>query len=240
MVDRVLSRHISDVLSQVSRNASTIIFGHSDADGHLATEQSRSNALSAGLSVNKVVVSHDTASYRFWERFFRHYDFSEFELVITIDLAFSFRTPEVSLNCLLSFVDSNPNKQFLVIDHHPLASPAVVRNNLHLISVDAAYNCCFGEAGEELMRLAAICEGERLPGPGDVSQAKRALGVKRASADVGGVSGNVLLALLASRDWGALEALADESSVLHRNIRGRRAANSLESRVLRDLATGLL
>jgi hypothetical protein len=121
-----------------------------------------------------------------------------------------------------------------VIDHHPLLAPESGRPNLRLLSVSQAFHCCLGDPQDELMVVAAICEREEstvLPRSSALFR-KRAVGLRRACADVSGVSGAILLRLLRERRWDFLEALADEPSHLHRSVRGRRVAGLPRSPLL--------
>ena len=176
---------------------SAILFGHADADGHLAAEQSREWLVKRGFSVT-VVVSPDTRNYRFWERLPK-FDLSSYGLVVAVDIAFSFRDPEHSLAELLAVSDCHPTKRFIVIDHHPLVQPQEPRKNVQLIEVDDPYDCCLGPPSPELMAVAALCDGARTSTSPTPQLRQRALGVKRTAADVGGAAGDSLLQLIRER-----------------------------------------
>ena len=215
---------------------SAILFGHADADGHLAAEQSREWLVKTGFSVT-VVVSSETRNYRFWERLPR-FDLSSYGLVVTVDVAFRFRDPDDSLATLLAVSDSYPNKEFIVIDHHPLVRPQVPRKNVQLIEVDDPYDCCLGVPNPELMAIAALCDGASTSIAPTPQLRQRALGIKRAAADVGGAAGYGLLQLIRERRWDFFEALAEEDIELHRSVRGvRRSTNRLSP--LLEYARGL-
>ena len=103
------------------RNLSTLLFGHADADGHIAAEQSRRNLIAMGVSVAQVVVSPQlTRNHRFWLTNFGTYDFRSFGMVVAVDIAFDFREPYRSLAEVVGAAATHPNTQFVVIDHHPL------------------------------------------------------------------------------------------------------------------------
>ena len=207
-----------------------LIFGHRDADGHLATEQTRDYLVQSGLRVT-TVVSPLTHNYRFWKRL-PTIDLSSYELVVFVDIAFRFSNPGESLDCLLEVADSQPAKWFIAIDHHPMLHPKTSRDNVDLYEVSDPYDCCLGIPNPDLMALAALCDGsptriQRTPG-----LEKRARGIKRAAADVYGIAGEPLLGLIRQRKWEILEALADEDVAMHRNARGIRRAASQPSPLL--------
>jgi hypothetical protein len=220
------------VLALLSSKSPAILFGHADPDGYLATEQTRTNLKAVGVRVTKMVVSDQTANYRFWEGKFATTNFSRYGLVVTVDIAFSFRSPGVSLAALIQAADANPGTHFVVVDHHPLLRPPMTYSNLSLIEVDTAYRCCLGEPSDDLMAVAAICEGELIRGRRTPLREKRALGVRRAAADVQGIAGLRLLKILEERNWAFFEALADEPREYHHTARGRRTAKSLSSPIL--------
>ena len=218
-------------------HSSAIVFGHADADGHIAAEQTRTNLLADGVHVSAVVVSAETRNYRFWDRTFIHWDLSPYDMVVAVDIAFSFREPASSLDALLKVVDDHPTTEFVVIDHHPLSRPRHRRGNLSLIEVQDPHDCCLGQPSEELMAIAALCDGGPTSVVANPEMRRRALGVRRGAADLGGVAGTTLLELLAGRRWDFFEALADENPELHRSVRGRRRIGNAPSPLLRS-ATG--
>ena len=215
---------------------SAILYGHSDADGHLAVEQSRGWLAQRGLSVT-TVVSSETRNYRFWEKL-PVCDLSDFGVVVVVDIAFRFRDPADSLARLLTVTDSQPKKHFIVIDHHPLVQPEMTRRNLQLIEVEDPYDCCLGVPDPELMQVAALCDGAPTSVIATPLIKKRALGVRRAAADKSGVTGYSLLELIRKRRWDFFEALAEEDIEMHRSARGiRRSSN--ESSPLLEYARSL-
>lgn len=207
-----------------------ILFGHADADGHLAAEQSRDWLIQRGVDVT-TVVSSETRNYRFWEKLSK-FDLSEYGMVVSVDIAFRFRAPEDSLARLLAVSDRHPQKEFVVIDHHPLAHPINLPQNMLLIEVIDPYDCCLGVPNPELMQVAALCDGAPtavLPTP---ELKRRALGVKRAAADVRGVAGHILLELIRQRQWDFFEALSEEEQEMHRSVRGFRLSSNKISPLL--------
>ena len=164
---------------------SAIVFGHADADGHLAAVRTRDWLGQRGLNV-KVVVSSETRNYRFWDKL-SNFDVSEYDIVVFVDIAFKFRNPNESLTRLLEVSDRQTHKKFIAIDHHPFAHPQRARHNVQLSEVEDPYDCCLGAPDPELMQVAALCDGSAtVISPTPVLK-KRALGVKRAAADVKGV-----------------------------------------------------
>lgn len=213
-----------------------ILFGHADADGHLATEHSRDWLVRRGVNVT-TVVSSLTRNYRFWEKL-STFELSDYELVVTIDLAFRFRAPQESLARLLEVADRNLDKQFIVIDHHPLLRPQKRQVNLQLIDVEDPYDCCLGEPNPELMQVSALCDGAPTSVEPTPILIKRALGVKRAAADVKGIAGRGLLSLIRDRRWDFFEALSEENKGMHLSARGMRNRSSKPSPLL-QYARGL-
>ena len=200
------------------------MFGHADADGHLAAERTRDWLVQRGVDV-MTVVSSETRNYRFWGKLSK-FDLPGYGMVVVVDIAFDFRDPFVSLTSLLDVSDRHPQTQFVVIDHHPLVHPRSPRQNVQLIEVTDPYDCCLGVPDPELMEVAALCDGAPTAIAPTPLLRKRALGVKRAAADVNGVAGDGLLELIRERRWDFFEALADEDREMHRSARGfRRPSN---------------
>lgn len=228
------------ILSRLRGTSPAIVFGHADADGHLAAEQSRTNIEAQGIRVDEVVVGPETRNYSFWERSFPSYDFTGFRLVVVVDIAFRFKDPDQSLKAVLEVADRHLETQFVVIDHHPIKQPATLRSNLTLINADTVYQCCVGTPSEELMVVAAICDGDGKAVESRTKDihVKLADGVRRAAADIGGVAGPKLLELLKRRQWDFFEHLADEPSDFHRRVRGRRTARSAASPLLKAAMAG--
>ncbi len=208
---------------------SAIVFGHADADGHLAAEQTRDYLVQEVNSVT-IVVSPETRSYRFWEKL-PEFDLSDYDLVVFVDIAFRFRDPSDSLARLLGVADRQPHKQFIAVDHHPLG-PHNPRQNVILREVSDPYDCCLGVPNPELMQVAALSDGSPTTIASTPLLRRRALGVKRAAADVRGAAGDGLLGLIRDRRWDFFEALADEDKELHRTARGIRCLSSETSPLL--------
>lgn len=220
-------------LPQLARHSPALLFGHADADGHLATEQTRRNLKRAGVKVSQVVISPETASFRFWTDYFPRVDFVKHGLVVTVDLAFSFKNPRESLSAVVKTVRSNPSTQFIILDHHPLLNPNQMPANLRLVSVDRVYDCCLGIATDDFMAVASICDGGVIVSSGRAreSHMKRAVGLRRAAAEKQ-LNGDPLLRLLRQKKWSFFEALADEPAEYHRTVRGRRSSRGFASPLL--------
>lgn len=206
------------------------MFGHADADGHLAAEQTRDWLVQRCVDVT-IVVSSETRNYRFWEKLSK-FDLSGYGMVVVVDIAFKFRDPLDSLTRLLEVSDRNAHNQFIVIDHHPLVHPRNLRQNVQLIEVTDPYDCCLGVPVPELMEVAALCDGAPTTIAPTPLLSKRALGVKRAAADVNGVAGDGLLELIRERRWDFFEALAEEDREMHRSTRGFRRPSNKTSPLL--------
>ena len=219
-------------LSILTSLNSAIVFAHADADGHLAAEQTRDYLVDRGITVT-TLVSSKTQNYRFWDKL-PEFDLSDYELVVFVDIAFRFRDPSESLARLLNVSDRQAHKQFIVIDHHPLVLPQNPRRNVLLLEVSDPYECCLGVPDSDLMQVAALCDGSPTTVAPTPLLRRRALGVKRAAADVGGVAGDGLLELIRERRWDFFEALADENHEMHRSARGIRRRSSQTSPLLED------
>ncbi len=207
-----------------------IVFGHADADGHLAAEQTRDWLVRLGVDVT-TVVSSETRNYRFWGKL-SEFDLSGYGIIVVVDIAFDFRDPAHSLSRLLDVSDRHLQTQFIVVDHHPLAHPRVPRHNVKLVEVADPYDCCLGAPDSELMEVAALCDGAPTAIVPTPKLRRRALGVKRAAADVGGVAGEGLLQLIRERRWDFFEELADEDKAMHLSARGVRRSASEPSPLL--------
>ena len=221
-----------------------VVFGHADADGHLAAEQSRRNLEAEGINVQETVVSQETRGHRFWERGFSSYRFADIGLVVVVDIAFNFKDAASSLEAVLEVVDCSPSTHFVVVDHHPLVYPASERPNLTLREADSVFDCCYGTPSDELMVPAAICDGDAGAVRPRITETfeKRAVGVRRAAADRTGLAGSRLMALLRDSRWDVFDALASEPRHLHSSVRGWRRANCMPSPALnaaRDSALGI-
>ena len=206
---------------------SAIVFGHADGDGHLAAVQSREWLVRQGVDVT-VVVSRSTRNHFFWHRLV-DFDLSEYDLVAFVDIAFRFRDPDESLAQLLRVADRLSDTHFVAVDHHPFVHPDVPRENVVLIEVDDPYRCCLGLPDPELMQVAALCDGSPTAIVPTPLLTRRALGVKRAAADVAGIAGDTLLGLISERRWGFFEALAVEAREMHLSARGIRRRSSKDS-----------
>ena len=211
---------------------SAIVFGHADADGHLAAEYSREHLSERDLAV-QVVVSPQTRGFRFW-KYLSNYPLEKYDLVVCMDIAFRFRNPKESLQYLLVTSDHYPEKHFIVLDHHPLPRPRKRRDNVTMIEVGDPYECCLGVPDAEVMPVAALCDGSATAIVPTKMLSKRALGVKRAAADVRGLAGEKLLELIRARRWDFFEALAEEDGEMHRSVRGFRRRCSEPSPLLEE------
>ena len=186
----------------------------------MATEQTRYALEKRGVNVS-TVVSPDTRNHMFWGKLPK-FDLSRYGLVVFVDIAFKFRDPKDSLTRLLNISDQQPFKHFIVIDHHRLAHDQRPRTNVQLLEVSDPYDCCLDVPEPELMEVAALCDGSPTAVVSTPLLRKRALGVKRAAADVRGVAGYGLLELIRERRWDFFEALAGEDKERHRSARGIR------------------
>lgn len=211
---------------------SAVVFGHADADGHLAAEYTREHLQGRGLAV-EVIVSPKTRNFRFWKSL-TSCNIEDYDLVVCVDISFRFRDPKESLDHFLKVSDRYPEKHFIVVDHHSLVRPRQRRANVTMIEVSDPYECCLGTPDTELMPVAALCDGSPTVVVPTMVLRRRALGVKRAAADVRGLAGDRLLELIRNRRWDFFEALADEDAQMHRSVRGFRRRCSEASPLLEE------
>lgn len=207
----------------LTKNRHVLIVGHADADGHLAAEQSRRNSLRSGASRCEVFVDvKRTANYRIWRNHLSEIPICSADTVVFVDLMFHPDDVVGSVNVLTELASENPEKQFIVIDHHPYSGLPALSVNLSIWFTSAVYTCCFGPPSA-LMVVAAICDRDEEPVVAmiDETMRRRALGMERAAADRT-LAGNNLLRLLASDRWDLIEELAKEPKDVHQRVRGRR------------------
>ncbi len=209
---------------------SAVVFGHSDGDGHLAAVQTTEWLKRRDVRV-RTIVSAATRNYLFWTRLAK-FDLTAYSLVVFVDIAFRFSNPYDSLARLLEVSDREPEKQFIAIDHHSFVRPESSRKNVRFVEVDDPYDCCLGDPDPELMQVAALCDGSPTAVKSTPQLLKRAMGVKRAAADIHGVAGEPLLQLIMERDWYFFESLADEDRDMHLSARGIRRRLSEPSPLL--------
>ncbi len=207
----------------LTKNRRVLIVGHADADGHLAAEQSRRNTLRSGASRCEVFVDvKRTANYRIWRNHLPEIPICSADTVVFVDLMFHPDDVVGSVNVLTELASKNPEKQFIVIDHHPYSGLPALSVNLSIWFTSAVYTCCFGPPSA-LMVVAAICDRDEEPVVAmiDETMRRRALGMERAAADRN-LAGSKLLRLLANDRWDLIEQLAEESKDVHQRVRGRR------------------
>ena len=207
----------------LTKNRRVLIVGHADADGHLATEQSRRNASRSGASRCDVFVDvKRTANYRIWRNHLSEIPICSADTVVFVDLMFHPDDVVGSVNVLAELASENPEKQFIVIDHHPYSGLPALSVNLSIWFTSAVYTCCFGPPSA-LMVVAAICDRDEEPVVAmiDETMRRRALGMERAAADHT-LAGNNLLRLLENDRWDLIEQLAEEPKDVHQRARGRR------------------
>ncbi len=205
------------------KNRHVLVVGHADADGHLAAELSRRNALKMGARRCEVFIDRRlTAGYRMWRDRLWDIPVDGTDTVIFVDIMFDPEVPRDSAGALIELARKNPEKTFIVIDHHPVLGLPALPQNLGIWFTPAVYTCCFGPPSW-IMVVASICDHDEVPITSliDDKMRLRALGVERAVAD-SELSGKKLLRLLEENRWDLIELLAKESSSFHTRVRGRR------------------
>jgi len=212
-------------MKELAKDRRMLIVGHADADGHLAAEQSRRNALRSGARACQVFIdAKRTAGHRIWRNHLPEIPIQGADTVVFVDLMFHPGKVAEDVSALADLARENPEKTFMAIDHHPVPGLPALPANLSICFTPAVYTCCFG-APSDLMVVAAICDRDEEPilAMIDETMRRRALGVKRASADRD-LAGEKLLRLLATDRWDLIEQLAEEPRDMHRWVRGRRHA----------------
>ena len=223
-----------EILSKDSFVNKAIIFGHADADGHLAAIQSAENLRADNIDVLDIVVHPaKTRNYKFWEGYFQDCDFKGADIVVVVDIMFHPTNHLRSYEALISRVSKTPTTNFVVIDHHPVHDIPKVPNNLDLKFVSDVFNCCYGKP-TDLMVIAAICDKDEASVKSRITDLhrKRAIGIKRAVSDRYALVGGSTLRLIEDRAWGVFEQLADEPAAYHRTFYGNRVAKKPESPLL--------
>lgn len=215
------------------RGRRVLVVGHSDADGHVAAEQSRRNVMARGATACRVLVRPElTGSYRFWESGLSRVDFGDAELVIFVDIMLSPHDPTTSVRAIAELARRETHRDFLLIDHHPVDVSCARAPNLELSFTPEVYRCCYGDPGE-MMLVAAICDGDeqKVRGRAGAKHYTRAVGLRRAAADRS-LAGAPLMGLLAENRWDLMEMLASEPVALHKTVRGRRPSKAPHSEAL--------
>jgi hypothetical protein len=167
------------------------------------------------------------------------------DYVFFVDLMFGPDNYADEAKALARFVCARSEKQFFLIDHHPLPLHRLqAAQNLHMIYRPDVCECAIGPRSG-MMVVAALCEHQNA----EVAEVKRpvhgalARGMMRAAARRGSLQGEKLLALLKADCWGALLRLGEDDPQYHRLPRGIRPPDQPVSKTLEDLdrtATDLL
>lgn len=217
-------------MRKLVRDRSVLIVGHADADGHLAAEQSRRNALDMGATACDVLVDpRITAGRHMWRKHLPEIPVNGADTVIFVDLMFQPADPADSAEAIAELARQHADKTFIVIDHHPVFGLPSLPHNVSLWFTPAVYTCCFGIPGL-LMVIASVCDRDEGPVASmiDATTRRRALGMERAAADAD-LAGARLLRLLRDDRWDIIEAVAEEPRDVHRRVRGRRTRKQPDS-----------
>lgn len=211
----------------------SLVFAHADGDGHLAAEQSRRNLLERGDDVTVFVHPLCTRNWRFWEQHFQEADFGDAETVYVVDIMLNAKQPLESYEAIVKRVEREPDRRFVVIDHHPVLGLPDPPKNLDLEFVGSVFECCVGEPSD-LMVIASICDPDEEPVKSRISDEHRlrARGLKRAVSERGVLAGEPLLYLLRKEFWAVFEELAREPADFHRTMYGNRVDKTPSSPLL--------
>jgi hypothetical protein len=215
-----------------------LIIAHSDGDGHLIAEQVRRNlSLIEGFNVQVVVDPEKTKDHKSWGKLDTIKEVENADLVFFLDLMFAPATFDQEAKYLVDFVQGRPEKDFYLIDHHPLPLRRLERaNNLRVMYRPDVSECAIGPRSG-MMIVAALCERQIA----EVSDMKNpihemlAIGVRRAAAPGGPLAGEKLLALLKADRWESILQLGEDEPEYHRLPRGRRPNSQLPSDILVSL-----
>lgn len=216
-----------------------LIIGHADADGHLIAEQTRRNlAQVKSFDVKVVVDPVRTKDHKAWKHLDSIFEIDDAEYVFFVDMMFAPQSYADEARALTEFAQSRPDKDFFVIDHHPLPLQRLgTADNLRVLYRQDVAECAIGPR-TGMMVVAALCE----PQPSEVARNVKepvhielAKGLKRAAAPGGPLPGEKLSALLRADRWNDLRKLGREDAQFHHLPRGRRPTGSPQSRTMKAL-----
>lgn len=214
-----------------------VVISHADADGHLIAEQTRRNLdLLPFFNVQTIIDPVVTRDHKVWMKLDNLPQIDSADVVFFVDLMFGPTSFAEESKALVSFVRDRPNKQFFLVDHHPVPLQRLgAAPNLRAVYRPDVFECAIGPRSG-MMVVAALCEKQRhLVAPiAEQTHVTLARGMKRAAALGGPLPGEKLLNLLRADAWGQLLELGRDDPTYHRLPRGRRPAgypisNTLES-----------
>ena len=219
---------------------SVLVIGHADADGHLITEQVRRNLSSIkNFEVKTVVDPVRTKDHKVWKSLDTITEIEDADLVFFVDLMFAPNSFDEEAEALVKFVSGHKDKQFFLIDHHPLPlrrlSPA---SQLRVLYRPDVFDCALGPRSG-MMVVASLCEGQKKQ-VADIREPIHdtlAVGMRRAAALGGDLPGEKLLALLRANCWSEIKRLGEDSREFHRLPRGRRSSKQPKSETLTSLSS---
>ncbi len=223
-----------------------LIVGHADADGHVIAEQVRRNLeLIPNFDVTTVVDPERTKDHKAWLRLDAFNEIDRSDLVLFVDLMFSPISFGAEADALVTFAKERPEKQFIVLDHHPLPLRRLsLTPNIRAVYRQDVLDCTVGPSSS-MMMIAALYEKQPTRARKEISTIYKDLerGVRRAAALGGSLPGKKLSALLRHSCWKELAMLGREDTSKHRLPRGRRPTGDPTSKLLiqlDELATKLL
>jgi len=218
-----------------------LIVSHADADGHLIAEQTRRNLdLIPCFEVSTFVDPQITKDHGVWSKLGSIPEVEGADIVLFVDLMFAPTSFAAEATALVDFVRAYPEKQFFLVDHHPLPFRRLeAAPNLRVAYRPDVFECTVGPRSG-MMVVAAICEKQNAL-VADIkvkSHELLASGMRRAAALGGPLPGEKLLSLLQHDSWDELAQLGSEDKNEHYLPRGRRPAGSVLSAALKqcDLA----
>ena len=218
---------------------SVLVIGHADADGHLITEQVRRNL--AGIKnfdVKTVVDPARTRDHNVWRALDSITEIDEADIVFFVDLMFAPSSFAEEAKALVTFIHDYSKKKFFLIDHHPLPLRRLSSaDHLRVLYRPDVFECTLGPRSG-MMVVAALCERQssRVSDIKETIHDTLAIGMRRAAALGGDLSGKKLLALLRADCWSGIKMLGEDSSEFHRLPRGRRSPNQPKSETLTNLS----
>jgi len=216
-------------------NKYATIFSHADADGHIIAAQSYRNLVKDGFHIERLIVDPKiTRNFRFWETHFQTMDFGNSDYVFIFDIMFDRSNPLNSIQALVKRANTELQRKFVVIDHHPVDLPVDIPDNVSIRFTENVFDCCYGSPSE-LMYLASICDREASKVKGHINKwhLKIAKGIKRASTEREYIAGQVLFSLIKEERWAVFERLAEEPVELHRTMYGHRTTEATQSPTIR-------
>lgn len=217
-----------------------VVFGHSDADGHVIAHQAHTNLSSIRtFDVQTIVDAERTKGHKSWLTIDSLSEAEEAEIVIFVDMMFSPVEFASEANSVVEWASARPEKKIFIIDHHPLPTSRLAKAaNIRSVYRPIVFDCVIGPRSG-LMVAAALDENQERHVSDIVGEHHKiiTLGLRRAAAPGGGLTGAPLMALIRNRKWLEIHRLGLDDKKFHRLVRGRRPKNDPLSNIFKEIKT---